>query len=190
MVEGEERSRVMNKQRVTAVFTLLVLTSSAVLAGCASRPEVPEGNYPDVTLARSKSPVQLVRNSVGTRIPAIVLESVDETEDTSIACLSIEEDPEGYIRSWRSSVEATIVSGSAWRVDAIASNLIQSFTDQGWTSVDDGDSTRVSNGDGVELIVTPLPVSETEAQIRIEANGPCVVTAGSDSDEVRSLEGS
>ena len=116
-----------------ASIAAAVLVGGFALSGCASgaEPGVPAGDYPDVSLAESKSPVQLVRNAAGGRIPAIVLHSIDETRDESVPCLSASEDPQEYIRTWHSTILATIVSGSAWRVDAVASNLVESYTDDG-----------------------------------------------------------
>ena len=123
-------------------------------------------------------------------IAAIVLQPIDETRDESVPCLSASEDLQEYIRAWHSTILATIVSGSAWRVDAVASNLVESYTDDGWTATSDGESTRLSNETGtVEVLVTPLPTSDTEAQISVDSRGPCVVTDGAGSDEVTSLEG-
>lgn len=174
------------------VIGAVVLVASFTLTGCASGTEagVPVGDYPEVSLAESKSSVQLVRNAAADRIPAIVLEPIDETRDESEACLSASVDPQGYIRAWHSTILATSVSGSAWRVDAVASNLVESYTDDGWTATVDGDSTLLSNDAGtVKVVVGPMPTSDTEAQISVDSRGPCVVTDGAGSDEVTSLEG-
>ena len=177
--------------RAIAPVTLTVIALALVLTACAPGSATPTIDHPAQTLAESKPPVQLTRNEAVERIPVQVVQSIDDVIDTSVACLPAAEDPDELQRAWHSSFIATIVSGNAFRVDAIASNLVQAHTDEGWeaTIEADGSSHLKSPTINVEIQITPEAISDTEARLHFEAIGPCVETAGKDSDEVKSLEG-
>ena len=74
-------------------------------------------------------------------------------------------------------------------------NLAASFVEQGWEadrSEDGGAVLTVLTRSGSVAVIEIEAVEKTEsnrASIRITASGPCVATAGPDSDEVRDLEG-
>ena len=168
------------------------------LTGCS--PETSSG----LSLADTKSPVQLLRNEAASRIPPAAIESVGETEDLSVRCKTESEDPEGLRRSWHSNVEVTIDRASTWRVDAIVDQVGQSFADQGWDVEPLAAHPRTHaleltrEGATSEIRVSahrPDPDSEPLASdltdpvtISLELHGPCVDTDGENSDAVRKLE--
>jgi hypothetical protein len=184
-------------------LTLLALTLTACAGDAAS--SVP-GTYPEVTLAESKSPVQLLRNDAAGRIPTAVIDTVEDTEDISVACLDEADDPNGLVRSWNSGAAVTIVSGSQWRVDAIVNNLVESFVAQGWIARSLGGSANLkshlltSEKSMAEITIsakipdadqTSISTEETVENVVVEIKvvGPCVMTEGTDSDEVKKVEG-
>lgn len=157
-----------------------------LLAGCSSPAIEP------LTLVQSKSPVQLLRNEAWYRLPEVMVKGDSETTDESVACDSA--DPEGLMRSWHSSTIALVNNSFAPRVIGVGDDLAQSFVAQGWEA--DRTETETSV---VTVLTRPVSVatieieavpktSEHRASVRISATGPCVATAGADSDEVRSLE--
>jgi hypothetical protein len=180
----------------SAATAALVLTVG-LLAGCSSpdpgTAEAPD-EYPDISLAESKSNAQLLRNSAESRIAAEVIDSSTEA-DSSVACLSAAEDPDGEIRRWLSSSEVNLVRWHAWRVDDVADILIDTFVDQSWSTIDvDGEYTDtgklLTSGNGVAEIQVETVGTEDDsaATIHVTVTGPCVRTDGADSDEVTSLE--
>ena len=178
------------KHSALAPVTPLVVALALALTGCAAGSGTPTIDNPAQTLAQSKPPVQLTRNEAIGRIPVQVVQSIDDVTDTSVACLSAAEDPDELQRAWHSAFTATIVSGNAFRVDAIAANLVQAHTDEGWESATDADgiSHLTSPTIDVEILIDPESTSDTEATLHFEATGPCVTTAGKDSAEVKDLE--
>lgn len=164
--------------RVVAVLAVALL-----LAGCSEAPGA-------LTLVETKSPVQLLRNDAWYRLPEVMVKGDTETTDRSEAC-----DDEGALRLWRSSTIALVTNSQAPRVVLAGDDLAASFVAQGW------EATRSEEGAAVLTVLTrssSVAVIEIEAvektpasgaSIRITASGPCVLTAGAESDEVRSLEG-
>ncbi|MGV8885918.1 MAG: hypothetical protein ACOH1T_10095 [Microbacteriaceae bacterium] len=199
---------VWGDRKFVGALVAVAVVSVSVLTGCA--PEAPTksnvaGEFPDVTLAETKSPVQFLRNDAASRIPTAVIDKVEGTVDQSVACFDEAKDPDGLIRSWRSSALVTIVSGSAWRVEAIVDNLIQSFTDQEWSARSLGEtadfrsSMLTSKTSMAEIQVigerpNPDQTKDSEASkaeqvtVEIQVHGPCVRTKGSGSEEVLLLE--
>ena len=189
-------------QVVIGAFAIALAVGS--LTGCgeaAPNANVPAGDYPDLTLAESKSPAQLLRNTAVSRIPADVILNVGTDTDGSEACLSEDEDPNGYIRRWKSSVDVNIKLPETPNTDAIVETVLTSFTDEGWMSQQitgskaDNQAHLLTNGTSetasvslaqvrVEGIVTG---DKSSSFIRVEAIGPCVVTDGANSSEVTQL---
>jgi hypothetical protein len=173
------------------------------LTGCstATAGDVPEGNYPDLSLADSKTPAQLLRNTAVGRIPDDVVLNVGTDLDGSIACLSEDEDPKGLIRKWTSSIDVNIKQNQAINTEQIVSDVVATFTDAGWMgqaaagSKAGGHATLLTNGtataDGVDSVrvrIEPVISSDkATAFIHVEAMGPCVVTDGASSKEVLDL---
>jgi hypothetical protein len=195
-----------DRKFVGALTSLLVLGSLA-LAGCATDASAAvQGEYPDITLAASKSPVQLLRNEAASRIPTGVIETVEETLDESVSCLDESDDPDGTIRSWHSSAVVTIGSDAAWRVESIVDKLIESYTEQEWVArslgqtADFRSSLLTSKKAKAEIqiigqrpdkdqVSTSTEEKVDEVTIEIQVHGPCVRTPGAESDEVLKLEG-
>jgi hypothetical protein len=156
-----------------------------VLTGC-STPEIEP-----LTLVQSKSPVQLLRNEAWYRLPEVMVKGDSETTDVSVAC---DDDPQELMRSWHSSTIALVNNSFAPRVVGVGDQLAQSFVDQGWeaerTETDLSVVTVLTRPVSIAVIeIEAVPkTSEHRATVRISATGPCVPTAGKDSDEVRSLE--
>jgi len=187
--------------------TLVGITLGALtilgLAACASPSATVAGDYPDVTLAKTKSPAQLLRNEAAARLPADVIDEIIESQDASVACLSEDEDPEGTIRSWHSTVDVLIL-GEA-EVAPLVKDLVASFEEQGWTGRDLGGNASTvkklleSDGSLADMQIsgfTPdenatsvsLEESVDQRTVQIEVHGPCVRTAGATSEEVTSLQ--
>jgi len=188
---------------IAVVAASLLIAGS--LAGCASAPVADTGT--SVTLAQSKSPVQLLRNETASRIPTGAIESVGESTDSSIACLSADDDPDGLVRQWTSTSVVFIERASQWRTAKIAKDLVQTLVDDGWTARDAGGSASIHSSlltRGVSLaeiqITSKVPSESTASnskdevvtdyRIEIETHGPCVETDGPESDEVTRLEAS
>jgi hypothetical protein len=187
----------------TLVGLSLVALSVLGLAGCAPSAPTVAGDYPDVTLAETKSPAQLLRNEAAARLPEEVIDQIIESEDSSVACLSEGDDPEGTIRSWHSTVDVLIL-GEA-EVAPLVKDLVASFEEQGWTARDLGgnvsavkkllesESTLADmqiSGFTPDDGATSVSLEEVVDQrtVQIEVHGPCVRTAGATSTEVTSLQ--
>lgn len=181
----------------------LVLSVGALTACGETAPpvDVPPGDYPDLSLAESKSPVQLLRNEAVSRIPEAVVLNAPSNIDGSQACLSAAEDPDGVIRRWTSVVDVNLVLSEAPNTQAIVDDVLGSFTDEGWMSQAVTGSKATSQAHlltnetagttalslaqlRIEAIVA---IDGASSFIRIQAIGPCVVTAGAGSTEVTEL---
>lgn len=186
---------------VSALALILAVGTLTACGETAPSVDVPPGDYPDLTLAESKAPAQLLRNTAVERIPTDVVLNVGTDTDGSEACLSESEDPEGVIRRWRSSVDVNLRLPEAPNTLAIVDSVLATFTDEGWMSQaitgskadnqahlltnETSGTTSVSLAQlRVEAIVAS---DEASSFIRVEALGPCVVTAGADSTEVTEL---
>ena len=190
-----------SKSFLSAVAALITLGSLAGCAGAAGPSDVPAGDYSDLTLAESKSPAQLLRNTAVTRIPAETVLNVGTEIDGSIACLSEAEDPKGYIRQWVSSVDVNLRLPEAPNTEAIVDGVLTTFTDEGWMSQQIAGSSAgkqadlLTNGTSAAAGVSAARVrieavvanDGASSFIHIEALGPCVVTDGADSSEVITL---
>jgi hypothetical protein len=191
-----------DRTRMAAVMALVTLTLAGT-TGCSM------GSAGALSLAETKSPVQLLRNEAASRIPPAVIDAVSDTEDHSVSCESESEDPAGLRRSWHSNARVTVVTGSVWRVDQVVDDIGQSFADQGWTvtpvTVDDDthavELTKEGSASEIRVSAHRAAVEATaEADtdgaaagadpvtIDVETHGPCVDTEGPDSDAVRKLE--
>ena len=195
----------MVKEDLTRTLVALTIGAVAVLglAGCGSPASSVKGDYPDVSPADTKSPAQLLRNEAAARLPAEVIDEIIESQDSSVACLSEEEDPEGTVRSWHSTVDVLILGEE--EVAPLVKALVASFEDQGWVGRDLGGNASTikklleSEGSLTDIQVsgfTPdanatsvsLEESVDQRTIQVEVHGPCVRTAGASSDEVTSLQ--
>ena len=174
----------------------------ALLAGCGAD----TGEGAELSLGQTKSPVQLLRNDAAGRIPPAVIEIVEDAQDLSVACLDEADDPMGLRRSWHSTAIVTIEDGATWRIEAVVTDLVGSYVDQGWVARPLGGSPTVKNTlltsdasfaeirvaskvPDVDAVSTSTDEVVEAAVIEVQVHGPCVTTAGAESEEVASLEG-
>ena len=185
---------------------MLAIAGTLALSACGSDVGAGvAGEFPDLTLAETKSPVQLLRNDAAGRLPPAVIDNIEETADTSVACLEEEDDPTGIVRSWHSTAIVTVQAGSVWRIDDIVDKLVESYVDQDWLarslgqSADFRSSLLTSEKSLAEItIIGQRPDEDQSATstaevvedvtIEIQVHGPCVRTDGADSDEILNLE--
>jgi hypothetical protein len=174
--------------RVLAAFAVGLVF---VLAGCAGTDDTVGATSGEPRLVDTKSPVQLLRNDATDRVDAADIASIRKEVDQSEPCFTEEKNPGGLVRQWKSSVELVLADG----VDrvAIMDTLVQSFTEQDWTSEELSNTADV--WDVVlssDASLATIEISSTELSvvsiIRVISTGPCVTTDGPDSDEVTSLE--
>lgn len=177
----------------TRTRTLVVMGAAVLLFGLtACAEEAPKNDaaagtaeskiVEGVSLAETKSPAQLLRNTVADNIPHDMVSEIGETIDKSRGC--------GYndsVRQWLSSVTMSVKQDALIASDT----LVKELTKQGWTakSVDSSSSLGEWNlkGEMVSSAVKITTVSTSEIEIAVA--GPCVKTAGPESDEVKALEG-
>jgi hypothetical protein len=166
---------------------LIVALACLALAGCSS-------DTGALTLVETKSPVQLLRNEAWSRMPELMLNGAVETTDASTACQDAADDPRGTMRSWTSSTVAQLNNSFAARFDTIAEELADSFEAQGWSverHEEQGQLTfAIKSNRSVAVIAIDARAKSDDhrASIGIVVSGPCVLTAGADSDEVKALE--
>lgn len=162
----------------------LPLLLVVALTGCVQSSQAPR-------LVETKAVVQLLRNEAWYRLPDVMIKGDVETEDVSTGCIG---DQEGRLRAWKSSTIALINNSFAPRAIGVADTLAATFANQGWTPVRtevDGDVTTVLQRTNAVAVITIDAVSKTtehRASVRITVTGPCVVTDGPQSEEVRMLE--
>lgn len=142
-----------------------------------------------LTLADTKSPVQLMRNEAASRVPAGLVEEVATASDGSVNCRTPEVDPEGLSRSWKSS--ARIVLTPDADLDLVLSKFYVSFREDGWEQGTFGSDTIVEftkEGNIASVRVTAREATdEKPAEVQVQVQGPCVMTDGETSDEVTKL---
>ena len=178
-----------DQKRFAGVAVALIVTS--LLAGCASS----SASSNELTLAKTKSPVQLLRNEAASRVPTAIVEEVLESEDISTSCKTEAVDPKGLVRRWKSSVLMGVENGSSWRVASVTEDIVTSFTDEGWTA-SRGPASTVTvtilesemSSATIEVTATLPKEDKSGASIRVTTTGPCVGTDGAESTEVRKLE--
>jgi hypothetical protein len=160
------------------LLAVTLVVSSAAIAGCSSPTEQP------VTLVQTKSPVQLLRNAVAGRVAAGAISEVQSTQDVSVECGA--GDPH---RRWISGAELVITQSWTELIPGISTSLVESYQADGWTATtSDGGLVTLDNSESLATI--EISVSDgAPARISVEVSGPCVLTDGADSDEVRNLEG-
>lgn len=173
------------KQRREAIILAL-----AVVLGCCACTATDTSAY-GMSLAETKSPVQLLRNESVLRLPSTQVASVEST-DTSIAC-----DGDDSIRSWESTATITLTEAASDDLELAMATLARSFEEDGWVvspgnereSEEQAVLTSGTSAADIRLIAHEHTESSA-ATLTIEAAGPCVQTDGADSEEVRQLEGS
>lgn len=196
----------VNGDHITRAAGIATAALAVILLGaCAAPGATVPGDYPDVSLADTKSPAQLLRNETVNRLPADVIDQIIESEDTSVPCLSEKDDPTGSVRSWHSTADVLIVDNGAVDMQALVNALIASFEEQGWTARSLGGSASVTSKliesetsladiqvagykPNDTIASTSLEQKTDQYTIQIQVHGPCVRTDGTDSDEVTVLE--
>lgn len=166
----------------TGVAAALAL---CLLAGCQGSPpanaKIDPKQLSTLSLAQTKSPVQLLRNDALARVEQRFVAETSTT-DGSEACFTEQDNPEGLVRQWHSTGELELTNDA----DAgyIAERLVQSFTGDGWDDSGEGDIVQLSS----DRSVASITISSSSAAITVTVTGPCVTTDGPDSDEVLDLE--
>jgi len=175
-----------------SAFAAVAVLAVVGLTGCAESPAGTDGAS-TLTLADIKSPVQLLRNEVANRIPGNLVTDVVQPNDRSEPCESVETDPEGLSRTWKSGVLIVINTHTKLDVSEIVDTLVTSFEEQGWQT-GEGVSPKILQLTSENSFVTidistvkPDKVNDIGAQIQITTGGPCVVTEGRASKSVSGL---
>lgn len=180
--------------RGLATVTLTV-TALLTLSACAWGADASIGTAADVvdaSLAETKASAQLLRNQSVDRLPDVIFQEIQDSQDASIACLDEKVDPSGLARRWRSASTVVVTNTQAARVDVVTQSVVDSFVEQGWTADGAVESTvTLTKDDSTSTVqITATPKSHAvKATVEIAVVGPCVMTAGRDSDEVKQVEG-
>jgi len=173
---------------LTARMTAAAALCALLLTGCASSAPADE-----LTLAQTKSPVQLLRNEAASRMPDEVVAQILNTQDESTNCRTPETDPEGLLRSWRSIIRFQLVYSDSVDAAAVVDDLAASFVDQGWDQGIYGTAsiielTRAGSETNVHISIKKAnEEDQVGAEIQLAVAGPCVMTGGKESGEVRDL---
>jgi len=166
----------------------LAVLTALLMSGCS---DTTSSDAP--TLAETKSPVQLLRNEAASRVQKSQIEEVLNTQDESTNCRTPETDPEGLLRSWRSTSRIKLVYSASVEVSAVVDNLAQSFVKQGWDRGIYGTAsiielTRPGSETNIHISFKRADdEAQSGAEVQIAVAGPCVVTKGKTSDEVVAL---
>lgn len=171
-------------RRGVAILAALAVAAGA-LSGCAAQPVAPAGDYPDLSLAKTKSPTQLLRNTAIGRVSRVLVNNLDTQTDTSLPCLPEGDDPKGLVRQWQSTADIALEEWKWANAAEISAELVATFVEEGWVeATTDGTVELTKDGSLATLTVRP---STTDGVIAVTVTGPCVVTEGADSDEVAAL---
>jgi len=142
-----------------------------------------------LTLAQSKSPVQLLRNETASRVPAGLVATVENSSDESVNCRTAETDPEGLERKWKSGARIALTPEAD--LSLVMSKLFISFRADGWEQGTYGSDSIIEFTKPDSVAVIHITTAEKEGEpteVRVAVEGPCVTTAGETSDEVVKLE--
>lgn len=174
----------VDRHPAVAPAAMLAIAALA-LTGCGTE----EQADPGMSLRDSKTATQLLLNELSGRIPADDIISMGEQSDTSESCLAEAQDTDGTQRRWVSVRDINLVDTT--RSVAYADDIVATYTEQDWSAVGVTESranehaTLLTNGTGgAQVLVEP-----TTTGLHLESVGPCVITDGKDSDEVKQLEG-
>ena len=166
---------------------IVALAGALLLSGCTASP----ASTGELTLAQTKSPVQLLRNDAIDRVEKRFIAEVLPTTDGSEACLEAGGNAEGLIRQWKSSVEIVLAADAD--VAYVSERLVQGFTAKGWDDEAISDHgpfwlTKLTSTRSVAAVEIGWEEHDDGSLIKISSTGPCVMTGGPDSDEVVNLE--
>lgn len=184
----------MNTTRLARFATIAALSAITLagLTGCAGSAAEADGGS-SLTLAQIKSPVQLLRNEVASRIPGNIVVDVVQPNDRSEPCDSVETDPNGYNRTWKSSILILINFHSKLDIEQVVENVVTSYEEQGWEASQGSSSkiTRLTNPQSFVTIdlssVKPDKVAEIGGQVQLTTAGSCVTTEGRAAKSVTDL---
>jgi len=177
----------MSRSLRPALAVAAVVISGLLLAGCSS--SEPSGP----TLASTKPSAQLLRNEIAGRVPPAVVDKLGETKDSSVTC-----GDGGMRRAWRSSILIFVEPKSAWRLGTVSGEIVSSLENDGWTPSESKPSKTITQTTlekaGTTAVINLITTDAVDgkgngATYSIAADGPCVLTDGPDSDEVKQLEG-
>jgi len=171
---------------MTRSIAVATLAGVLLLSGCAAQPAATR----DLTLLDTKSPVQLMRNEAADRLDPAVFDKVRKSSDASFPCVTEDGNAGGLVRQWKSSTDLALVEGADER--AAAKHIVDSLVDQGWDVEESAeqssvDLTVLSNPGSLALIEVAAADESKSSLVRVTATGPCVMTDGPDSAEVRNL---
>jgi len=177
--------------RRTIVGLAVLAVAATGLTACASEPEAPDAST--MTLAQTKSPAQLLRNEAASRIPEAIVEEIAQSTDKSTACETVEQDPDGLLRKWDSSVRVVLTEKGGFDVESVVENLVGTFIAQGWERGSHGGSivklTSKSSPTTIHISSVAANAEKgTTSIVQLKASGPCVTTEGTESAEVVDLE--
>jgi hypothetical protein len=171
-----------------AVRALAATVALVVLAGCAT-------TSTELTLQDVKSPLQLLRNQTASAVPAADIDHITHPSDSAIPCHDDAADPEHKWLTWQSSVLIYLTFDASSDMTAFRNELAAGFQDRGWTQgvSDSLNQVRLQRKGSIAVIdlytTGRVKSTRTGGQLRVDVTGPCVLTAGASSEEVRRLLG-
>ena len=173
----------MTKLRKLMVASLCVALTSS---GCASALK------PSPSLAETKSPTQLLRNNAASYFSDIS-DAGPVVVDHSDACLSSNDDPDGLVRRWVSSVDLTLVATVTESLDELPNRVLDPYLANDWIVAYEAAREIGLTNQKFESMLKITPSGGVDgtgagSHIVIIALGPCVDTGGAESDEVKQLE--
>jgi hypothetical protein len=179
----------LRSHRITTAV-LLAGAAALLLSSCSLLGESSDtSNGP--RLVDTKAPAQLLRNEAAGKIPLDSQLGTVKAEDSSTTCSSEDVDPEGKERSWRSTALVELKSGIEPK--DIVAGVVAGFEENGWEEGTFGNATIVElTKEGLETSIRLATFSakdEKNARVQITVAGPCVMTDGTDSKEVKLAEG-
>jgi len=184
----------VNSTRLARFASIAALAALALagLTGCAETPAGAEGGSA-LSLSQIKSPVQLLRNEVASRIPGNLVVDVVQPNDRSEPCETIEADPNGLSRTWKSSILILINFHSKTDIEQVVENIVESYEEDGWVSAE-GESSKITQLTNPKSFVTidlssvkPDKVAEIGGQVQVTTAGSCVTTEGRAAKSVTDL---
>jgi hypothetical protein len=177
----------MLKVTATSVGCTIVALSIAFTAAACSAP-----SDSTQTLAETKSPTQLLRNQGASYFDDIT-EGDPVTSDKSQGCRTAEEDPDGLVRRWVSSIDLTLDATVTESIDDVPNRLLDPFGEKDWIVAYEAarEIGLTSQKTASTIQITPEAGPDgtmAGGHVLIVALGPCVDTDGAESDEVKQLE--
>ena len=173
----------------TPIIGISVVLLAALLSGCAAD----EPTVGTISLAATKSAAQLQRNTISGQISPDITASITRVTDASESC---ENDSTRHMRRWRSTALTELTPEAASKVTLILKSIEGTFVSKGWESESEALSTdttlvTLTNPSSLAVIaitaVTNVDGIGMGANIYVDIAGPCVMTDGPGSGELREL---